>query len=130
LRRTNVNVVLYKNSCNFAKLVVQAENAARIYARWQRTRLAFARVVKSTVVNQRPNTVVNTLWADEVAVDLRSLDPMRALLDGLFRQTNEHGLGQRAGRNVDLHLDRQGVDAQQRKGVQLGEQGRESRRSC
>ena len=31
--------------------------------------------------------------------------------------------GQRAGRDVDLDLDRQGVDAQERKGVELGEHG-------
>ena len=59
----------------------------------------------------------------EAAVDHRPLDAMRALLHRLLGQADEHRLRQRAGRDIDLDFDRQGVDAQQRKGVQLGEHG-------
>ncbi len=61
--------------------------------------------------------------AHEAGVDERPLDAMRALLDGRFGQADEHGLGQRAGRDIDLDLDRQGVDAEEREGVELGEHG-------
>ena len=51
------------------------------------------------------------LRADEAAVDHRPLDAVRALLDRRFGQADEDRLGQRARRDVDLDLDRQGVDA-------------------
>ena len=46
-----------------------------------------------------------------------------ALLHRLLGQADKHRFRQRTGRNIDLHLDGQGVDAEQRKGVQLGEHG-------
>ena len=51
------------------------------------------------------------LRAHEAGVDHRPLDAVRALLDGRLGQADQHGLGQRAGRDVDLDLDRHGVDA-------------------
>jgi len=54
-------------------------------------------------------------------VDQRPLDARNALLDRGLGQPDQRGLGQRAGRNVDLHLDRQGVDSDQRKSAQLGQ---------
>ena len=52
------------------------------------------------------------LRALEARVDDRPLDPVGALLDGRLRQPDQHGFRQPGGRNVDLHLHRQGVDAQ------------------
>ena len=46
-------------------------------------------------------------------VDDRPLDPVRALLDGRLGQADQHRLGHRRGRDVDLDLDRRGVDADQ-----------------
>jgi hypothetical protein len=43
----------------------------------------------------------------EAAVDHRPLNSVCALLDGLLRQADQHGLRQRAGRNIDLDFDRQ-----------------------
>ncbi len=51
---------------------------------------------------------------------------MRAFLDRRFGQADENGFGQGAGRDIDLDLDRQGVDAQERKGLQFGQHGRVS----
>lgn len=61
------------------------------------------------------------LRADEAAVDHRTFDAMRALLDRLLRQADEERFWQRAGRDVDFHFDRKRVDAEERKGVELGE---------
>ena len=63
------------------------------------------------------------LRPDEAAVDHRPLDAVHALLHRLLGQADEHRLRQRAGRDIDLDFDGQGVDAQQREGVQLGEHG-------
>ena len=52
------------------------------------------------------------LRADEPRIDQGPLDPMRALLDRRLRQPDEHRLGQSGGRDVHLHLDRQGLDCQ------------------
>ncbi len=60
---------------------------------------------------------------DEAAVDQRPLDAVRAFLDRRFGQADEDRLGQRAGRDIDLDLDRHGVDADEREGVELGEHG-------
>ncbi len=60
----------------------------------------------------------------EAAVDHRPLDAMRALLHRLLGQSDEQRLRQRAGRDIDFDLDRQSVDTEERKGVELGEHGR------
>ena len=46
---------------------------------------------------------------------------MRALLDRLIGQANDHGLGQGTWRNVDLDFDRQRFNAEQRKGLEFRE---------
>jgi hypothetical protein len=53
----------------------------------------------------------------EGAVDHCSLDAVRALLHRLLGQADQHGLRQRARRDIDLDFDGQRVDAQQRKGM-------------
>lgn len=53
---------------------------------------------------------------------------MRALADGLLGHADEQRIPQHAGRNIDFHFDGQGVDAQQRKRVQLREHGRQCSR--
>lgn len=49
-----------------------------------------------------------------------SLDAMDALAHCQFRRSDQDGLG-KPGRGIDLDFHRNGVDAQERKGVQLGE---------
>ena len=57
----------------------------------------------------------------EAGVDDRPLDAVRAFLDGRLGQADQNGFRQPGGRDVDLDLDRQGVDAQQREGFEFGE---------
>ena len=42
-------------------------------------------------------------------------------LTACFGQAHQHDLGQPGGRDIHLDLDRQGVDAHQREGLELGE---------
>ena len=55
------------------------------------------------------------------AVDHRPLDPVRAFLDGRLGQADQDRLGQGPGRNIDLDLDRQGLDPEQRIRSEPGE---------
>lgn len=55
------------------------------------------------------------------AVDERPFDAMRALLDGGFGQSDEDRLGHGRRRDIDLHLDRPGVDAEQGIRQQFGQ---------
>jgi hypothetical protein len=54
--------------------------------------------------------------------DQRPLDAVDALADGGFREADEDGLGQPDG-GVRLGDDRDGVDADERERVQLGQHG-------
>ena len=57
----------------------------------------------------------------EAGVDHRPLDAVRAFLDRRLRQADENVLRQARGRDIDLDLDRQGVDADEREGFEFGE---------
>ncbi len=46
---------------------------------------------------------------------------MRAFLDGRFRQPDDDVLGQAAGRDIDLDLNGQGLDADEREGIEFSE---------
>jgi len=59
----------------------------------------------------------------EAGVDHRPGDAMRALADGRVGHADEHGGRQGPGRDVDLDVHRDGVDAEQREGVEAGEHG-------
>lgn len=60
----------------------------------------------------------SVLRPNEAGIDECPFDAMGTLLDGGFRQADEHGFGQGAVGNIDLHLDGQGLDTQERKRAQ------------
>ena len=57
-------------------------------------------------------------------VDDRALDPVRALADGGLRQSDQHGLGLRGERDVDLDFHRCRIDSDERVRGELGEHER------
>jgi hypothetical protein len=54
------------------------------------------------------------------AVDQRPLDPMDAFFDRRLGKAHENRFWQGTGRNIDLNLDRLGLDSEQRVRKQLG----------
>ncbi len=64
------------------------------------------------------------LRALEARVDHRPLDAMRAFLDGRLGKADQDLLGQSAGGDIDLDLDGQGLDADEREGFEFGEHRR------
>src|SRR6188472_2224615 len=63
------------------------------------------------------------LRADEAAVDHCPFDAMQALFHRLLGEADKDGLWQRTGGDVDFDFDREGVDAEQGEGMELGEHG-------
>ena len=61
------------------------------------------------------------LRALKARVDHRPLDAMRAFLDRGFREKTRTWLGQAAWRYIDLDLDGQGLDADERERLEFGE---------
>jgi magnesium chelatase family protein len=59
----------------------------------------------------------------KAGVHKRALNSMRALFHRCLGQAHENCFRQCAGRDIDLNLDRQGLDSQQRKSLQLGKHG-------
>ena len=66
------------------------------------------------------HAVLRTL---EAGVDYRPFDAVRAFLYGRLGQADQDGLRQSGGRDIDFHLDRQRVDAQQRECLQFSKHG-------
>ena len=64
------------------------------------------------------------LRALKARVDHRPLDAMRAFLDGGLGQSDQNVFGQTAGRDIDLDLNGQGIDADEREGFEFGEHRR------
>ena len=66
---------------------------------------------------------VRPTWPFVAEIDQGPFDAMNALAHGRLGQPDQDGLGQ-PRRDIDLHLDRHGVDSDQGKGSQLGEHER------
>ena len=99
----------------------QAEDVRLSLSDWSFSQLCRLCEVHKETVNKLTTETAELVFRDvmpafrkplQAAIDHRPLDAMRALLNRLLGHANQNRLRQRAGRDIDLHLDRQRVDTQ------------------